>query len=126
MRSKRRTRHRLLLDEGVHLPKSYPNLTNLHDLLHISQAGLKGSSDEKVFNFAKRDSRLAVVFNVKDFKKFIQSDSPTVISLSTNLSDQQADLKICKALKKLKPSEKKGHLVLIATSGIRFIRIVNN
>ena len=117
MSSKRPTRHRLLLDEGVHLPQSYPNLNKLHDLLHVFQANLKGSNDEKIFGYAKRDSRMVVVFNIKDFKKFIKPDSPTIISLSTNLSDKQADLKICKALKKLKPSQTKGHLLSISMSG---------
>jgi len=125
MSSKEHTRYRLLLDEGVHLPQKYPQLNNLHDLLHVFDVNLKGVNDEKIFQFAKQEKRLVVVFNVKDFKKFISGDSPSVIALSTNLSDQQADLKICKVLKKLKPSEKKGHLVSITASGIRITRIVS-
>lgn len=98
MRSKKHTRHRLLLDEGVHLPQSYPKLNNLHDLLHVYYAGLRGHSDEKIFQFAKKEKRLIVVFNVKDFKQFRSRNSPSVIALSANLSDRQADLKICKIL----------------------------
>lgn len=126
MSTKKHTRYQLLLDEGVHLPKSFPNLNNRHNLVHVSQVNLKGASDEKVFEFAKEELRMVVVYNVKDFKKFIKPESPTVLSLSVSLSDRQADLKICKVLKKLKTSEKKGHLISITVSGIRIIRIVND
>ena len=118
MSSRKHIRHKLLLDEGVHLPQSYPNLNNLHDLVHVSQVDLKGKQDEKIFEYAKLSSRITVVFNVKDFQKFIHPNFPSIIALSTNLTDKQADLKTCKALKELKQSETKGHLISITNSGI--------
>jgi len=118
MSSRKHIRHKLLLDEGVHLPQSYPQLNNLHDVVHVSQVDLKGKQDEKIFEYAKLSSRITVVFNVKDFQKFIHPDFPSIIALSTNLTDKQADLKTCKALKELKQSETKGHLISITNSGI--------
>ena len=118
MSSRKHIRHKLLLDEGVHLPQSYHQLNNLHDVVHVSQVDLKGKQDEKIFDYAKLSSRITVVFNVKDFQKFIHPNFPSIIALSTNLTDKQADLKICKALKELKPSETKGHLISITNSGI--------
>ena len=118
MSSRKHIRHKLLLDEGVHLPQSYPKLNNLHDVIHISQVDLRGEPDEKIFDYTKLSSRITVVFNVKDFQKFIHPNFPSIIALSTNLTDKQADLKICKALKELKPSETKGHLISITNSGI--------
>src|SRR3990167_4689681 len=118
MSSRKHIRHRLLLDEGVHLPQSYPEINNLHDVIHVSRVDLKGKTDEKIFNYAKVNSRITVVFNVKDFQKFIHPDFPSIIALSTNLIDKQADLKICKVLRELKPSETKGHLISITNSGI--------
>lgn len=118
MSSRKRTRHKLLLDEGIHLPQSYPKLNNLHDVIHVSQVNLKGKPDEKIFDYAKLSLRITVVFNVKDFQKFIHPNFPSIIALSTNLADKQADLKICKALKELKHSETKGHLISISNSGI--------
>src|SRR3989344_4817323 len=128
MSSRRRIRHKLLLDEGVHLPQSYPKLNNLHDLVHVSQVNLKGKADENVFNYSKQSSRITIVFNIKDFRKFISSGYPSIIALSTNLADRQADLKICKALRELKPSETKGCLISITNSGIYKKRVekVNN
>ena len=118
MSSRKHIRHKLLLDEGVHLPQSYPQLNNLHDVVHVSQVDLKGKQDEKIFEYAKLSSRITVVFNVKDFQKFIHPDFPSIIALSTNLTDKQADLRICKVLRELKPSETKGHLISITNSGI--------
>lgn len=118
MRSKRRKKYKLLLDEGVHLPRAYPKLNNLHKLTHVSEVGLRGSKDEKVFKYAFENSLIVVVFNIKDFKKFIRPDKPTIITLSTNLTDEQADLKICKALRELKSTEANGCLITITKSGI--------
>ena len=118
MSSRKRIRHKLLLDEGVHLPQSYPKLNNLHDVIHVSQVGLKGKADEKIFDWAKQNSRITVVFNIKDFRKFTSQKFPSIIALSTSLTDKQADLKICKVLKELKPSEIKGYLIAVTKSGI--------
>lgn len=123
MPSRKHIRHRLLLDEGVHLPQKYPNLNNLHDLTHVYWAKLRGKSDQQVLDYAKKESRMVVVFNTKDFKKLIKQDESSIISLSTNLSDNQADLKICKILKNLKPSQTKGHLLTITSSTMNIKRI---
>jgi predicted nuclease of predicted toxin-antitoxin system len=123
MSSKRRTRHKLLLDEGVHLPQSYPKLNNLHDLVHVSQVNLKGEADEKIFNYSKQSSRITIVFNIKDFRKLIGPGFPSIIASSTNLTDKQVDLKICKALRELKPSETKGYLISVTNSGIHKKRL---
>ena len=118
MSSRKHIRLKLLLDEGVHLPQSYPQLNNLYDVIHVSQVNLKGEKDKKIFDYAKLNSRITVVFNIKDFRKFISLNHPSIIALSTNLTDKQADLKICKVLRELKPSETKGHLISITNSGI--------
>lgn len=118
MSLKRHRRYKLLLDEGVHLPSKYPNLNNLHDLVHVTQIGLTGVGDDKIFAWANKQSRIPVVFNIKDFKKFLQPSNPSIISLSPLLTDEQADLKICKALNNLKPSESGGCLISISNSGI--------
>ena len=125
MPSKKHIRHRLLLDEGLHLPKSYPSLNKLHNALHVSQTKLRGKSDNVLFDYAVKEKRMVVVFNIKDFRKLIKSDKPSVISLSVNLTDKQADLKMCKALKHLRKAEINGHLISVTGSGIAVERIIN-
>lgn len=118
MSSKKHKRYRLLLDEGLHLPNSYPNLNKLHDVLHVTQTKNRGKSDEVIFRMAEKEDRLPVVFNTKHFKPLISKNSTSVVSLSTNLTDKQADLKICKVLKNLSVSQTKGCLISISKSGI--------
>jgi len=125
MSLRRHRRYKLLLDEGVHLPNKYRNLNNLHDLVHVSQTQLRGKGDEKVFDWAQKESRMPVVFNVRDFKKFVRPNNPSVISLSTLLTDEQADTKICKALKDMKLSESKGCLISVSNSGITIKKVVD-
>lgn len=123
MNSRKPRKYKLLLDEGLHLPSSYPNLNNFHDVLHIAQTKDRGKADDVIFQIAEKESRLPVVFNTKHFKPLISKDTISVITLSTNLTDQQADLKICKALRELKPSEAKGCLISITNGGINIRRI---
>lgn len=126
MSSKKHKRFYLLLDEGLPLPLAYPELNNLHNVVHVTKAKLGGVDDEAIFKFANQDKRLLVVFNTKHFRPMISLELETVsvIALSTNLTDKQADLKLCKALKNLKPSEAKGCLISITNQNITIKRVV--
>jgi hypothetical protein len=111
------TRHKLLLDEGLPRKESFPQANNYHNLKHIVHDFDKGgASDKIVYDIANRDGRLVVVFNTKDFRQLITPKSVSVISLSTNLTDKQVDLKLCKLLRLLKPSQLKGHLFPITNN----------
>lgn len=114
------TKYKLLLDEGLPRRENYPQSNNYHNLKHIvHDIGCGGASDKEVYVVANTENRLVVVFNTKDFKPLILPESVSVISLSTNLTDKQVDLKLCKALRKLKPSEAKGHLITITNNNIK-------
>lgn len=116
------TRHKLLLDEGLPRKEAYPQANNYHNLKHIfHDIGKGGDKDKNVYAIANKEKRLVVVFNTKDFRPLISPESVSVISLSTNLTDKQVDLKLCKALRRLKPSESKGHLITITNSNISVI-----
>jgi len=124
MSSKKHKRYRLLLDEGLYLPNSYPKLNNLHNVLHVAQTRLKGKPDKYVYKAANKDKRVPIVHNTKHFLPLILAGTVSVISLSTNLSNEEADLKICKALRVLNPSESKGHLISISNQGIVVKRMI--
>ncbi len=114
MTSKKHTRHKLLLDEGLPRKESFPKLNNLHTIRHINHDLKKGGSkDKSIYDLAEKMGYIVVVFNTKDFKPLITKNTPSVISLSTGLTNSQIDVKVCKVLKKLKPSEAKGHLISI-------------
>lgn len=118
-----RTRHKLLLDEGLPRKEAYPRANNYHSLRHIvHDVGKGGAKDKDVYAIANKEKRIVVVFNTKDFRPLIFPQSVSVISLSTNLTDRQVDLKLCKALRYLKPSQTKGHLITITNSNISVIK----
>jgi hypothetical protein len=123
MTSRKHRRYKLLLDEGVHLPQKFPNLNKRHNVFHIAQSKYRGKSDEFVFNLAEKEGRMPVVYNTKHFKSFMSLKAASVISVSTVLTDKQADLKICKALKILTPGKLKGHLIKISPRGIQINKI---
>jgi len=116
-------KHRLLLDEGLPRKEAYYQANNYHNLRHIvHDINRGGAKDNEVYAIANGEQRLMVVFNTKDFKPLILPMSVSVISLSTNLSDKQVDLKICKVLKTLKPSQTKGHLISITNNSESIVR----
>lgn len=118
-----RTRHKLLLDEGLPRKEAYPRANNYHSLRHIvHDVGKGGAKDKDVYAIANKEKRIVVVFNTKDFRPLIFPQSVSVISLSTNLTDRQVDLKLCKSLRYLKPSQTKGHLITITNSNISVIK----
>lgn len=86
--------------------------------MHVTQTKNRGKADEVIFRMAGKDDRLPIVFNTKHFKPLISKNSTYVVSLSTNLTDKQADLKICKVLKNLSVSQTKGRLISISKGGI--------
>ncbi|MDO8571035.1 MAG: DUF5615 family PIN-like protein [Candidatus Daviesbacteria bacterium] len=118
MSSRKFKRYKLLLDEGLHLPVSYPKLNSLHDVLHIVNTKNKSKSDKVIFQMAEKEGRLPVVFNTKHFKPLINKNSTSVISLSTNLTDTESDLKICKVLRNISKSQSKGCLISVTKNGI--------
>ena len=111
-------RYKLLLDEGLHLPTSYPKLNNLHDLLHIANTHHRGKGDSYIYKLAQKEERIPVVFNTKHFKPLVKQDSISIIALSTNIKDAEADRKICKVLRSLKANQIKGHLISISNEGV--------
>jgi len=120
-KSKRIIKYKLLLDEGLSLAKSYPKLNNFHNLKHIVHDLKKsGIKDEPLYDLATRENRILIVFNIKDFRKIVKRNGISVINLSSNLSNKEADLKILKALKEMKPDQIKGYLISITKSGIEF------
>ncbi len=123
MTSRKHTRHKLVLDEGLPRKESFPKLNNLHTLRHINHDLKKGGSqDQSVYDIEERNEYIVVVFNTKDFKPFIMSDTPSVIALSTGLTAAQIDIKLCKVLKKLKPSQTKGYLISITNEGEKILK----
>ncbi len=118
MSSKKHIRCKVLLDEGLPPRARFPQLNNLHTVRHIKHDLKKGGAkDSEIYRIAGKDRYVVVVFNTKDFEPLISSATPAVISLSTGLSNEQIDLKVCSVLRKLRPSQKRGHMISITNEG---------
>lgn len=113
-------RCRLLLDEGLPPKEKFPKLNNLHTLRHINHDLKKsGAKDAQIYKLAKSDKYdCVIIFNTKDYLPLVRKNNPTVISLSTNLTIQQIDLKLCKVLKELHRDEVVGFHIIISNEGI--------
>ncbi len=119
MSSKKHIRYRVLLDEGLPPKEKLPITNNLHNLKHIKHDLKKAQSrDSVVYSLATKEQYLVVVFNAKHFRPLIQETKSSIISLSARMTNKQIDLKLCKVLNNLKPSEQKGCLISINNEGI--------
>jgi len=98
-------RYKLLFDANMPPRTWFPILNSRHDVKHLVVDLKKPSdlSDEDVFKLAIKTGRLIVTFNRKDFERIMQ-EYPTketgIISLSTNLSEEQIDKKLSAILSK--------------------------
>lgn len=125
MSSQKQKRYNLLLDEGLPPKEIFPSLNNYHKVSHIKHDFKMGKAkDPDVYKKAYKEKCLVVVFNTKHFKPLIKIGKPSVISLSTNLSNKQIDLKIYKMLKKLKHNEEVGHLISLTNENSTIERVL--
>lgn len=118
----RHKRHKLLLDESLHLPNSYPHLNKLHDVIHIKLLDRReheGDADQAVYKVAEKESRILILFNKKDFKRLVSPEGPSIICLSTTLTDEQVDKKLCSFLRKITPGQVKGKIFSVTQQGER-------
>jgi uncharacterized protein DUF5615 len=118
MTTRKHIRHKLLFDEGLPRKESFPQLNNLHTVRHINHDLKKsGMKDGDIYLLAQEQKYIVVVFNTKDFRPFVMKYKPSIITLSTSLTNKQIESKICKILRKLKLSESQGHIISITNEG---------
>ena len=94
-------KHKLLLDE--HLPPRQVLVSlNAHlDVKHISHdLHLAGLPDPAIYELALKQGRIILTINVKDFRPLIREDSPGVIGIPENWTEQRIDSKLTALLMK--------------------------
>ena len=100
-------KHALLLDEGVEPRTFFPTLNNLFNVKHITQDyKFVGLPDKEICDFAVKEERIVITYNVKDFKPLAEKSKRTgVIGLSSNLSTVKIDKKLTAPLRKATKKE---------------------
>ncbi len=108
-------KHKLLLDENFSVRSSFPLLNRRFDVKHIAQDLIKaGISDEQVYEIARRQGRLLITYNIKDFFRLASKSTGTgIIGVSANLSREQVDKKLTALLSKSSKRSLFGKLTVI-------------
>lgn len=112
-------RYKLLLDENFSPRESFPIINNRHDTKHIIHdlKQKQGLPDTNVYQIAVKLKRLIVTFNRKHFEILVKekkNKSTGVISVSTNVFDEQIDKKIASLLSTKTKSKLYSHFHHIA------------
>ena len=115
--TKKFRKYKLLLDEGLPPRDRFKILNSRHSLRHIKHdLGKSGIPDEKVWELAIKEQSLVLTYNVKDFKKLVNSTKNSgVIGISTNLPTDQIDKKLTALLSKSKKNDLYGKYNFIRT-----------
>jgi predicted nuclease of predicted toxin-antitoxin system len=100
-------KYKLLLDEGFYRRHRLPRLDQRYDVKHITgDLHEEGLSDAEVYEIARKDNRIVVTYNEKDFRKLAgKSLESGVIGISDNMTAKQIDTKLIALLRKSKPKD---------------------
>lgn len=100
--TKRFYKHKLLLDENFPIRTYFPTLNRRFDVKHIgADLNQEGLADPKVYALARKEKRLLVTRNIKDFEELALMGNDTgVIGVSSNLTFKQVDIKLTALLNK--------------------------
>jgi|SRR5882672_3169424 len=108
-------KHKLIFDEGFHLRHKLPITNSRFNIKHVAanykQSGLP---DPDVYELARKEGRLLVTYNIKDFTKLItQPHDPGIIGISPNISLEQIDKKLTALLTRSGKNDLMGKLTSI-------------
>lgn len=94
--TKRFYKHKLLLDENFPIRTYFPTLNRRFSVKHIGKdLNLTGLSDLQVYTLARKEKRIIVTRNIKDFETLAKTSNDTgVIGVSPNLTFKQVDKKL--------------------------------
>ena len=111
---RQRQRFNVLFDEGLYPREKLPRTNERHNIRHIKHDfNYGGLSDDAVYEFAKSQNRLIATLNIKDFRKLLKSKDTGVIGISSTLTPDEIDKKLCSLLNKSRKGEQYGKVVTI-------------
>jgi predicted nuclease of predicted toxin-antitoxin system len=106
---KRFYKHKTLLDEQISPRQFFPRLNELFDVKHIKHdLNLAGLPDPEIYELARKQSRIILTKNVKDFRPLLLEDSPGIISIPENWSLSRIDSKLTALLMRHGPNYFRG------------------
>lgn len=103
------------MDEGFFYKQSLPITNSRFDVKHIKgDYKLEALPDPAIYEFARKNHRIIVTLNIKDYESLVQISRLTgVIGVSTGLSLEQIDKKLTALLNKSTKKSLLGKVTII-------------
>jgi predicted nuclease of predicted toxin-antitoxin system len=102
-------KHKTLLDEHLYHRRLYPLLNAYFDVKHIrDDLHLDGLPDPAIYELARKQGRIILTKNVKDFRPLLRDDSPGIIGIPETWSTHRMDTKLTALLTRHGPNYFRG------------------
>jgi predicted nuclease of predicted toxin-antitoxin system len=110
---KRFRKHKLLLDENMSPRIAFPNLNSIFDVKHVREDfRLTSLSDLEVYQFAVKQQRILLTYNIKHFRQLAGTRSDAgIIGIPPHLTSAQVDTKLTALLTKSTPNALQGKYI---------------
>ncbi len=110
----RKRRCRVLLDEMMPRRGKFPLANDRHDLKHVvHDLGKPGIKDIEVVRLAKKEKRIIVTENIKDYADLCKLNGIDLIGVTASMSPEILDRQILAKLNKRKSGKMCGEMVKI-------------
>jgi len=108
-------KHKTLLDEHLLHRRLYPLLNAHFDVKHIrDDLHLDGLPDPAIYELARKQGRIILTTNVKDFRPLLREDCPGIIGIPDAWSLSRIDSKLTALLMKHGPNYFRGRYRALA------------
>ena len=106
---KRFYKHKTLLDEHLYHRRVYPLLNAHFDVKHLrDDLHLDGLPDPAIYELARKQGRIFLTTNVKDFRPLLRDDCPGIIGIPDAWLPDRIDSKLTALLTRHGPNYFRG------------------
>jgi hypothetical protein len=117
---KRFYKHKTLLDEHLYHRRVYPLLNAHFDVKHIrDDLHLDGLPDPEIYELARKQGRILLTTNVKDFRPLVRDDCPGIIGIPDAWLPDRIDSKLTALLMHYGPNYFRGHYRSLAAEAMK-------
>jgi hypothetical protein len=117
---KRFYKHKTLLDEHLYHRRVYPLLNAHFDVKHIrDDLHLDGLPDPQVYELARKQGRILLTTNVKDFRPLLRDDCPGIIGIPDAWLPDRIDTKLTALLTRHGPNYFRGRIRSLSAEDVK-------
>jgi predicted nuclease of predicted toxin-antitoxin system len=113
-------KHKTLLDEHLYHRRLYPLLNEHFDVKHIrDDLHFDGLPDPAIYELARKQGRIILTKNVKDFRPLLRDDAPGIIGIPETWSTHRIDTKLTALLMRHGPNYFRGRLRSLSAEDVK-------